>query len=64
MWLAYMICCVCGFIAGVVTGVMYMHQANEEYKQELERALRDAKAPYEILARDKQEVKNNDSAWW
>lgn len=67
MWIAVIVGLLCGFIIGAIFGVLYMEQANNEYKakvNDLERALRDAKAPYEVLASDKQEVKYDESAWW
>ena len=67
MWIAVVIGLLGGFIIGAIFGVLYMEQANNECKSkinDLEKALRDSKAPYEILARDKQEVKYDDNTWW
>ena len=67
MWLWCIVFFCVGVIIGAVIGVLYMEQSNDDYKNrvnDLERALMDSKAPYEILARDKQEVKYDDNAWW
>ena len=64
MWLVIAGLCVACFVIGATFGVVYMKQANDEYKVKLEKALKEARAPYEVLTRDKQEVKNDESAWW
>ena len=71
MWILFTIGLVVGGFIGMMIGVLYMKQANDEYKQKLEKALRESQAPYEVVAPApryesmmNQEVKRDDNVWW